>query len=122
MNQEFRLHIELETEKLMRERGLSPDEARRLALVAFGGVETHKEALRDGRGFAWLGGFSLDLRLAIRMLAEVPVADARGLRRHGIWHRRRRGRPSRSGHSWSPPRFRSTRARVSSDSGTGTRH
>ena len=72
MNQEFRLHIELETEKLMREDGLAPDEARRLALVAFGGVEKHKEALRDGRGFAWLGSFSLDLRLAIRMLARYP--------------------------------------------------
>jgi putative ABC transport system permease protein len=72
MNQEFRLHIDLETEKLMRENGLAPDEARRRALVAFGGVETHKEALRDGRGLAWLGSFSLDLRLAIRMLARYP--------------------------------------------------
>ena len=72
MNQEFRLHIELETEKLRREHGLAPDEARRRASIAFGGVETHKEALRDGRGFAWLGSFSLDLRLAIRMLARYP--------------------------------------------------
>jgi putative ABC transport system permease protein len=72
MHQEFRLHIELETEKLMREHGLAFDEARRLALVAFGGVEKHKEALRDDRGLVWLGGFSLDLRLAIRMLARYP--------------------------------------------------
>ena len=50
MHEEFRLHIDLETEKLIRERGLAPDEARRRALVAFGGVEKHKEALRDGRG------------------------------------------------------------------------
>src|SRR5687767_7749170 len=72
MNQEFCLHIELEAEKLMRQHGLTPDEARRLALVAFGGVEKHKEALRDGRGFAWIGSFSLDLRLAVRMLARYP--------------------------------------------------
>ncbi len=72
MHQEFRLHIELETEHLMREQGLAPDEARRRALVAFGGAETHKEALRDGRGLAWLGGFSLDLKLAVRMLARYP--------------------------------------------------
>ena len=72
MNQEFRLHIELEAAKLMRENGHTPDEARRLALVAFGGVEKHKEALRDERGFAWLGSFALDLRLAIRMLARYP--------------------------------------------------
>jgi predicted permease len=73
MNQEFALHIELETEKLMREPGLAPEEARRRALAAFGGVEKHKEALRDGRGLAWLGGFSLDLKLAARMLARYPV-------------------------------------------------
>lgn len=72
MQQEFGLHIELETEKLVREYGLTPEEARRRALVAFGGTEMHKEALRDGRGLAWLGGFSLDLRLAIRMLARYP--------------------------------------------------
>jgi putative ABC transport system permease protein len=72
MEQEFQLHIDLETERLVREQGLQTDEARRQALVVFGGVETHKEALRDGRGLAWLGGFSLDLKLAARMLAKYP--------------------------------------------------
>src|SRR5688572_18813445 len=72
MNQEFQLHIELESEQLMRAKGLTPGEARRQALVAFGGVEMHKEALRDGRGLAWLGGFALDLRLAVRLLARYP--------------------------------------------------
>lgn len=32
--------------------------ARRQALPAFGGVEKHKEALRDGRELAWLGRFN----------------------------------------------------------------
>ena len=73
MAQEFHLHIDLETERLMRERGLAPDEARRLALAAFGGVERHKEAMRDGRGLAWLSGFSLDLKLAFRMLVKYPA-------------------------------------------------
>jgi predicted permease len=72
MDREFRQHIELETEQLMRARGLPPEEARRQALVAFGGVEMHKEALRDGRGLAWLGGFALDLKLAARLLARYP--------------------------------------------------
>src|SRR5687767_1581049 len=72
MDREFRLHIELETEQLMREQGLAPAEARRRALIAFGGVETHKEALREGRGLAWLGGFALDLKLAARLLARYP--------------------------------------------------
>src|SRR5688572_10555365 len=72
MTQEFQLHIELETEQLMRAKGLAPDEARRQAVVAFGGMETHKESLRDGRGLAWLGGFALDLKLAARLLARYP--------------------------------------------------
>ena len=72
MNDEFRFHIEMETDQLMRVKGLGPDEARRHALAAFGGVEKHKEALRDGRGMAWLGGMSLDVKLGVRMLLKYP--------------------------------------------------
>jgi putative ABC transport system permease protein len=72
MDEEFRFHLEMETERLMRETGLEAVEARRRALVAFGGVEKHKEALRDGRGLAWLGGLRLDLKLGGRMLAKYP--------------------------------------------------
>ena len=72
MDQEFRFHLEMETERLMREMGLDAVEARRRALVAFGGVEKHKEALRDGRGLAWLGGLSLDFKLGARMLVKYP--------------------------------------------------
>ncbi|HEX8360959.1 MAG TPA: ABC transporter permease, partial [Longimicrobium sp.] len=55
-----------------REEGLDPVEARRRAHVAFGGVERHKEALRDGRGLAWLGGLTLDFKLGGRMLVKYP--------------------------------------------------
>lgn len=72
MDEEIRLHVELEAERLVREEGLGSPEARRRALVAFGGVERYKEELRDGRGLAWLGGLSLDLRLGARMLAKYP--------------------------------------------------
>jgi putative ABC transport system permease protein len=72
MNTEFRFHIEMETDRLMRAKGLAPDEARRQALAAFGGVEKHKEALRDGRGLAWLSGMSLDVKLGGRMLRKYP--------------------------------------------------
>ena len=72
MNDEFRFHIEMETDQLMRAKGLAPDEARRQALAAFGGVEKHKEALRDGRGLAWLSGMSLDVKLGGRMLLKYP--------------------------------------------------
>ncbi|OGU33827.1 MAG: hypothetical protein A3K13_02350 [Gemmatimonadetes bacterium RIFCSPLOWO2_12_FULL_68_9] len=35
-------------------------------------MEKHKEALRDGRGMAWLGGMSLDVKLGVRMLLKYP--------------------------------------------------
>jgi predicted permease len=72
MDEEFRFHIDMEVERLVREEGLDPGEARRRALIAFGGEDRHREALRDGRGLAWLGGLSLDFRLGFRMLVKYP--------------------------------------------------
>jgi predicted permease len=72
MTSEIRFHIDMETDRLVREQGLDAIEARRRALVAFGGVERHKEELRDGRGRAWFDGLSLDLRLGGRMLVKYP--------------------------------------------------
>ena len=72
MDEEFGFHIEMETERLLRVEGLSPDDARRKALVAFGGVEKYKEQLRAERGLAWLGGMALDFKLGARMLRKSP--------------------------------------------------
>jgi predicted permease len=69
MEEEIRFHIEMEAEKNLRA-GMSAGEARRQAVLAFGGVEGHKEALRGGRTLAWVGGLSLDLKLAWRMLVN----------------------------------------------------
>src|SRR5688500_8372001 len=71
MAEEFRFHLEMETEKLVRA-GLSREDARRQAALAFGGVEEHKEVMREGRGLAWLSGWSLDLKLGARMLVKYP--------------------------------------------------
>jgi predicted permease len=73
MNDEFRFHIEMETDHLVRAKGLAPDEARRHALAAFGGVEKYKEALRDGRGLAWVDSLFQDIRYALRTLRRTPV-------------------------------------------------
>lgn len=72
MQDEFRFHVAMEADQLMRDQGLAPDEARRRALAAFGGVQQHKEALRDGRPLASLGALSLDVTLAWRMLGKYP--------------------------------------------------
>jgi putative ABC transport system permease protein len=71
MDEEIRFHIEMETEKNLRA-GMSPEEARRQAAIAFGGVEGHREAMREGRPLGWLGGLSLDARLGGRMLVKHP--------------------------------------------------
>ena len=87
MDQEFRFHLEMETERLMREQGLDAVEARRRALVAFGGVEKHKETLREERGVAWLSGLTLDLKLGGRMLIKYPGLTIVGAlaMAFGIW-------------------------------------
>ncbi len=71
-DEEIGFHIEMETERLRRDEGLDAREARRRALVAFGGVVNHREALHDGRGLRWFGGLSLDFRLGVRMLVKYP--------------------------------------------------
>ena len=72
MDEEMRFHVDMEAERLQRERGLDPAEARRQAAVAFGGAEKYKEAGRDARGLRWLGGLALDLKLGGRMLVKYP--------------------------------------------------
>ena len=68
MRDEMRFHVDMEADRLARERGLPTAEARRQALVRFGGVEAAKEAGRDARGRQWLDAVSIDARLAVRML------------------------------------------------------
>lgn len=69
--EELAFHLELEVEKNIRE-GLAPEEARRRALLIFGGVERHKEAVRDARGLRWLEELAADLRYAGRMVRKRP--------------------------------------------------
>src|SRR5215203_2077445 len=86
-NEEFRFHLDMETDRIVREAGLSRDEARRRALAAFGGVQHHRESMRDGRGLAWLSGISLDLKLGFRMLVKYPGLTLIGglAMAFGIW-------------------------------------
>ena len=73
LNDEIRLHIELETEELIRTERLDRGEARRRALVEFGGVERWREEHRDSRGMSWLTAGMRDFRQAVRSLGRAPT-------------------------------------------------
>ena len=68
---EIESHIELFTDDNIRA-GMSPAEARRAALLRFGGVETAKESLRDQRGLPGAESFVSDVRYALRQLRTNP--------------------------------------------------
>lgn len=71
LDAELGLHLELETEAGVA-RGLDPAEARRQALVKFGGVERYREATRDARGLSWLDELRRNVRYAGRTLRRSP--------------------------------------------------
>ena len=72
MEEEFCFHLELETQANLR-KGLTPAEARRRALIAFGGMERHRERMREERGSAPLERAVRELRHALRALRRVPA-------------------------------------------------
>jgi hypothetical protein len=65
LDREMQFHLDMEIEQNVRN-GMSVTEARRQALLAFGGVERHKEATRDERGTRWIDDFASDSRHAWR--------------------------------------------------------
>lgn len=67
MDEEIRFHIEMETEKNHRA-GMGLREARRRALIAFGGIEAHRSALRDGRRWVLVEDLWQDVRHGVRSL------------------------------------------------------
>jgi len=71
MEEEFRFHLTMETERLIGF-GLTPDEARRRALATFGGLDHHREAMRDGRGARLFADFATDVRYALRAMRRSP--------------------------------------------------
>ena len=68
---EVRSHLDLLEERFLRE-GMAPEEARRAARRAFGGVEQAKEVQRDARSFLWLDDARRDVGYALRTLRRTP--------------------------------------------------
>jgi hypothetical protein len=71
IDQELRLHVEMEAEKYQRA-GVDSREARRRALLALGGRDRWREEVRAARGTAWLEDGVRDVRLAARGLMRFP--------------------------------------------------
>lgn len=71
LDEEIRFHIESQTDKNLRA-GMAPDEARRQALITFGGVELARESTRDQLRFASIEECLRDLRHAGRALLRAP--------------------------------------------------
>jgi hypothetical protein len=71
LDEEIESHLQMHIEDNVRS-GMTPEEARRHAMIKLGGIDSTKEAYRDQRGFAWLGGLALDFKLAARLMAKYP--------------------------------------------------
>src|SRR2546425_4595883 len=71
LDEEIESHLQLHIEDNLR-LGMTPEEARRQALIKIGGVESTKEAYRDQRGLPMLETLWQDIRYGARMLRKNP--------------------------------------------------
>ena len=67
LDAEMQSHLEFAVEENVRA-GMTPDEARRKAMVRFGGVQQARERQRDARGLPWLEILMQDLKFTFRTL------------------------------------------------------
>src|SRR6201984_1441835 len=71
LDAELRSHLEMAVE-LNQRKGMTTADARREALLSFGGVEQTKERYRDQRGLPMIETTLQDLRFGLRMLRRGP--------------------------------------------------
>src|SRR5688572_20904886 len=71
LNEELKSHLDLHIADNIRA-GMTPDEARRQALIALGGVQQTKERHREARGAQWIDELRRDLRYAMRTVLRNP--------------------------------------------------
>jgi predicted permease len=71
LDEELQTHIEMLVEEEVR-RGASPEDARRLSRLRFGGLDQTRESVYDARAF-WLESSWQDLRYAWRRVRATPL-------------------------------------------------
>ena len=104
LDEEIRFHLEQQTAKNLCV-GMTPDEARRRALVTFGALESAKESARDQFRVALLEDSLRDLRYGWRALRRAPVFTIVATLKTRPRHRRgdqRLQRRQRRAHSAAP--------------------
>jgi hypothetical protein len=72
LREEFESHIQLHTAENVR-RGMTPNEARRQALMASGGLMIAAESVRERRGLPWAETLVADMRYGLRALRRSPA-------------------------------------------------
>jgi predicted permease len=72
---ELESHVAMHTEDGIRA-GLSPEEARRQALIRLGGVEQTRQAYRERRGLPWLESLARDFIYSVRRLRKHSAVTA----------------------------------------------
>jgi hypothetical protein len=70
LNEELAYHLELLTKDNLKA-GMTPEEARRQACIAMGGLEQAREQHREARGFVWLEQIGKDIAFATRSLCRA---------------------------------------------------
>src|SRR5689334_5969803 len=71
LDEELESHLQMDIEDNLRS-GMTPEEARRQAMLRLGGIESTKEACRDQRGLPVLELFWQDVRYGVRQYRKSP--------------------------------------------------
>jgi hypothetical protein len=72
LDEELRYHAERKTEQNIA-RGMTAEQARRVAMVEAGGIEQAKEECRDARGVTWIHDLGQDLGCCARAQDSPPL-------------------------------------------------
>jgi len=83
LDSEFRFHLDQQIAAHIAS-GLAPEEARRRALLEFGGLQQAKESVRDMKWFGALENIFRDIHFGLRQLCKNPGFTAVAILTLGI--------------------------------------